>query len=211
MLLGGVLFFLLYFKLSDVYFSNHITFRIFHCTSLSLLSLKNTIYYGKSIIDSGSSLQTLYLSNESITLSLSNEDFYLKIIPIYFIIYIIYDLKHSYKRIDLLVHHLVCILWALINLRNNIGFLSFCVFSEGVTFAYVVPTFTNQLIYRLLFTVIFRFTIWIVMIYEKCYHLLDDDYILNIFNIIIATFMIFIDCVWFNQNYKKLKKICNRD
>ena len=59
--LSDVLFFLLYFRLSDVYFSNQFTFRSFHCSSLTLLSLKNTIYYGKSILDPYHSLQTLYL------------------------------------------------------------------------------------------------------------------------------------------------------
>ena len=92
-MISNVLFFLLYFRLTDVYFSNHLIFRAFHCGSLTLLSLKNTIYYGKSIIDSNNPLQSSY-STQQLTSSHYTEDFYLKIIPIYFILYIVYDLKH---------------------------------------------------------------------------------------------------------------------
>ena len=207
-MLSNVLFFLLYFRFTDVYFSNHLIFRAFHCGSLTLLSLKNTIYYGKSIIDSNNPLQTSY-STQPLTSSHYTEDFYLKIIPIYFILYIVYDLKNCNKRMDLLVHHLVCIVWASSNIHHNNGLISVCIFTEGVTIAYIIPTFKNQLIYRLLFTTIFRFPIWTFMIYEKFHNLSNHEYILNIFNFIVATFMIFIDCVWCVQNYKRLQKICN--
>ena len=110
---------------------------------------------------------------------------------------------------DLLVHHLVCIVWASSNIHHNNGLISVCIFTEGVTIAYIIPTFKNQLIYRLLFTTIFRFPIWTFMIYEKFHNLSNHEYILNIFNFIVATFMIFIDCVWCVQNYKRLQKICN--
>jgi hypothetical protein len=208
MLSGCVLFFLFYFRLSDVYISNHLTFRAFHCTSLALLSLKNTIYYGKSIIDHSNPLQTLYSTeSESITgLSIFhyNEDFYLKITPLYFILYIIYDLKHSYKRIDLLFHHLVCVLWAFANIRNLIGFMSFIIFAEGITFAYAINTFKNQLIYRLIFTTIIRFPVWLISLYYSIpnYAAINN---LDLFNFIIVLIMILLDCVWFNQNYKKLQ------
>jgi hypothetical protein len=205
MLLDGVFFLFLYLRLTDVYFSNSITFRAFHCTFLALLSLKNTIYYGESILDGNSSLQTLYLTNESITRSLSSNDehFYLKLVPLYFTVYIIYDLKHSYKRIDLLFHHLVCILWGFANIRHLIGFMSFTIFAEGITFAYAITIFKNQLIYRLIFTTIIRFPVWLITLY----HLIPNN--LDLFNVTILFMMILLDCVWFNQNYKKLQKICN--
>jgi hypothetical protein len=210
MLYGVVsLFFLLYFRLSDIYFSNHLTFRVFHCTSLALFSLKNTIYYGKSIIDRSNSLQTLH-STESITefSDYYNEHFYLKIIPLYFVTYLIYDLKHSYKRIDLLIHHLVCILWASANIRDFVGFISFDIFAEGVTFAYAITTLKNQLIYRLIFTIIIRFPIWLTTLYYSIpfYHA-EVFYKLDLFNFTVLLIMILMDCVWFNQNYKKLEKI----
>lgn len=217
MLCGDVLFFLLYFRLSDIYFSNHLTFRAYHCTSLALLSLKNTVYYGKSIIDRSNSIQTLY-SNESITggalSDYYNENFYLKIIPLYFIVYLLYDLKHSYKRIDLLFHHLVCILWVSANIRYFIGFISFVIFAEGITFAYAITTFKNQLIYRLIFTTIIRFPIWITTLYYSIsiYPVVVYPvaiYNLDLFNFTVVLIMILLDCLWFNQNYKKLEKICN--
>lgn len=215
MLCGDVLFFLLYFRLSDIYFSNHLTFRAFHCSSLALLSFKNTVYYGKSIVDRSSSIQTLY-SNESITSGVLsnyyNEDFYLKLIPLYFIVYLMYDLKHSYKRVDLLFHHLICILWGLTNIRHLIGFISFIIFAEGITFAYAITTLKNQLIYRLIFTIIIRFPIWIIALYSSIliypaavYPVVI--YNLNLFNFTVVLIMILLDFVWFNQNYKKLEKI----
>ena len=118
-MLSNVLFFLLYFRFTDVYFSNHLIFRAFHCGSLTLLSLKNAIYYGKSIIDSNNPLQTQPLTSSHYY----TEDFYLKIISIYFILYIVYDLKNCNKRMDLLVHHLVCIVWALSNIHHNNGLI----------------------------------------------------------------------------------------
>lgn len=210
MLFGSALFFLFYFRLSDVYFSNHLTFRAFHCTSLAMLSLKNTIYYGTSIIDRSNSLQTLY-SNESITgLSINyNEDFYLKITPLYFIFYLMYDLKHSYKRIDLLFHHIVCIVWALTNIRYLVGFISFIIFAEGITFAYAINTFKNQLIYRLIFTTMIRFPVWLITLYYSIPTYPAVVYNFDLFNFTIALIMILLDSVWFSQNYKKLEKIYN--
>jgi len=213
MLYGGVLFFLLYFRLSDIYISNHLRFRAFHCTSLALLSLKNIIYYGKSIIDHGNPLQTLYSSESKSITGLSifhynNEDFYLKITPLYFTVYIIYDLKHSYKRIDLLFHHLVCILWVFANIQNSIGFISFIIFAEGITFAYTINTFKNQLIYRLIFTSIIRFPVWLISLYHSIPNYPEINN-LDLLNFTILLLMILLDCMWFNQNYKKLQKICN--
>jgi multisubunit Na+/H+ antiporter MnhF subunit len=199
MVLNCVLFFLLYFRLTDVYFSNHLTFRAFHCSSLALLSLKNTIYYGKSIIDRSNSIQTLY-SNATITggvlSNYYNEHYYLKIIPLYFIVYLMYDLKHSYKRIDLFFHHLVCLLWALTNIRHLLGFMSFIIFAEGVTFAYAINIFKNQLMYRLIFSTTIRFPIWITTIHDAITNL-------DLFNFTITFIMFLLDCVWVNQNYKK--------
>lgn len=210
MLFGSALFFLFYIRLSDVYFSNHLTFRAFHCSSLAMLSLKNTIYYGTSIIDRSNSLQTLYL-NESITeLSINyNENFYLKITPLYFIVYLMYDLKHSYKRIDLLFHHLVCIVWTLTSIRYFVGFISFNIFAEGITFAYAINTFKNQLIYRLIFTIMIRFPVWLTTLYYSIPTYPAVVYNFELFHFTIALIMILLDCVWFSQNYKKLEKICN--
>jgi hypothetical protein len=211
MLLSGTLFFLLYFRLTDLYFSNHLTFRAFHCTFLATLSLKNTIYYGNPIIDRNSSIQTLYSYNESaaVTGLFSNDEhFYLKITPLYFITYIFYDLKHSYKRIDLLVHHIISSLWFWANLRDAVGTISFIIFAEGVTFAYVIPTLQNQLIYRLIFSTIIRFPIWLTCLYSL-YFYPSANYKLELFNVIVVLLMTFLECVWFNQNYKKLKTIYN--
>ena len=210
MISGGILFFLLYIRLSDIYFSNPFTFRAFHCSSLALLSLKNTVYYGRSIIDRNSSLQNLYLTESITGLSINyNEDLYLKVTPLYFILYLIYDLKHSYKRVDLLFHHLVCILWASTNIRHFIGFISFIIFAEGITFAYAITTLKNQLIYRLIFTTIIRFPIWITTLYYSISIYPAVIYNLDLFNFTVVLVMILLDCVWFNQNYKKLEKIYN--
>jgi hypothetical protein len=210
-MLLDILFFLFYFKLSEIYVSNQMIFRAFHCTSLALLSLKNTFYYGTQIINFHSSLQTLY-SAQPLTLLSSNyysEDFYLKIIPVYFILYIVYDLKNCTKRIDLFFHHVVCIIWGLLNFNSRIGLISFAIFPEGVTFAYMISTFKYQLIYRLLFTTIFRFPVWTIMIYAQYTMYVPRYDFMYVLNETITVIMILMDCVWCFQNYKKLKKICN--
>lgn len=215
-MLSEILFFLLYFGLSDVYFSNQFTFRSFHCSSLALLSLKNTLYYGKSVLDPYNSLQTVYLYSNQANTTFNNyghEDFHLKclrIIPIYFIVYIFYDLKHCHKRIDLLFHHTVCLLWMYFNITHFIGFISFIILAEGVTFAYAINTFKNQLIYRLVFTFFVRFPVWIIASYH--YYLSYNSYnvdntLIFLFNSTIFSTMILMDCVWVSQNLKKLKQV----
>jgi hypothetical protein len=216
-MLCDVLIILLYIRATDLYVSNNLMFRAFHCTSLTFLSLRNTIYYGTSIVNCSSSIQKLHSIEPSHSLlSLSttyfSEDFYLKIIPIYFILYIVYDLKNCTKRIDLLFHHVVCVSWALLNFKHNVGFISFTIFSEGVTFAYIIKAFKNQLIYRLLFTTIFRFPVWTVLLYRQHTTYVPGYDFLYFFNNIIATTMILMDCVWFTQNVNKLQKIMkNKD
>jgi hypothetical protein len=216
--LSDVLFFLLYFRLSDVYFSNQFTFRSFHCSSLTLLSLKNTIYYGKSILDPYHSLQTLYLhTNQTNNATFyshnshDDNDFCLKIIPVYFVVYIFYDLKHCHKRTELLIHHIVCLLWAYNSIAHFIGFISFIILAEGITFAYTIDKLKNQLIYRLIFTFFVRFPIWTISLFSfypvyPIYHV--ENLYLYVFNIIIFFIMILMDCIWFTQNFKKLKKLC---
>lgn len=213
-MLSEVLFFLLYFRLSDLYFLNQFTFRSFHCSSLALLSLKNTMYYGKSILDPYHSLQTIHLqSNQLNTTSngYGHEDFHLKIIPVYFIVYIVYDLKHCHKRIDLLIHHTVCLLWGYINITRFIGFISFFILAEGITFAYTINTLKNQLIYRLIFTFFVRFPIWIIGSYYYYFSYNTYNTVIYLFNHTIIFIMILMDCVWFSQNLKKLKQICRRE
>ena len=181
-MLSEVLFFLLYLRLSDVYFLNQFTFRSFHCGSLALLSLKNTMHYGKSILDLNHSLQTIYLqhsnqsSNNTFTNTITSNSYYdynedfnlkcLKIIPIYFVVYIFYDLKHCHKRIDLLIHHTMCLLWAYTNITQFVGVISFIILAEGVTFAYAIDKVKNQLIYRLIFTFFVRFSIWTISLFS---------------------------------------------
>lgn len=211
-MLSELLFFLLYFRLSDVFFSNPFTFRSFHCSSLALLSLKNTIYYGKSIIDPFHSLQTLYLhtnqSNNETFYSYHDKDFYLKIIPIYFTVYIFYDLKHCIKRIELFIHHIICLSWAYFSIPYFIGFISFIILAEGVTFAYTINTLKNQLIYRLIFTCFVRFPIWIIALFSF-YPIFHVDNLIHLFYHIIGFIMVIMDCMWFTQNFKKLKQICD--
>lgn len=217
-MLSEVLFFLLYFRLSDLYFSNQFTFRSVHCSSLALLSLKNTMYYGKSILDPYHSLQTIHLqSNQLNTTSngYGHEDFHLKcltIIPIYFIVYIFYDLKHCHKRIDLLIHHTICLLWVYVNINHLVGFISFNILAEGITFAYTINTLKNQLIYRLIFTFFVRFPIWIISSYYYYFFSYNiHNTLIYLFNHTIMFIMILMDCVWFSQNLKKLKQICERE
>lgn len=211
-MLSEVLFFLLYFRLSDLYFSNQFTFRSFHCSSLALLSLKNIMYYGKSILDPYHSLQTIHLqSSQPNTTSngyYDDQDFYLKIIPVYFIVYIVYDLKHCHKRIDLLIHHIICLLWCCINITRFIGFISFFILAEGGTFAYTINTLKNQLIYRLIFTFFVRFPIWIIGSYYYYFSYNSYNTLIYLFNHTIIFIMSLMDCVWFSQNFKKLKQIC---
>ena len=213
-MLSEVLFLLLYFRLSDVYFSNQFTFRSFHCSSLALLSLKNTIYYGKSIIDPYHSLQTLHLhtnqTSQASFYSYNDKDFYLKIIPVYFVVYLLYDLKHCNKRIELFIHHIVCLLWAYIAIAHFIGFISFIIFAEGVTFAYAIDKVKNQLIYRLIFTFFVRFPIWIICLFSTypIIHVENLHMLHILFAFTILFIMILMDCMWFTQYFKKLKKIC---
>lgn len=213
-MLPDVLFFLLYFRLSDLYFSNQFTFRSVHCSSLALLSLKNIIYYGKLILDPYHSLQTIYLYSSTTSNGYGHEDFHfkcLRIIPVYFIVYIVYDLKHCYKRIDLLIHHTVCLLWWCINITRFIGFISFFILAEGITFAYTINTLKNQLIYRLIFTFFVRFPIWIIGSYYYYFSYNIHNTLIYLFNHTIMFIMILMDCVWFSQNLKKLKQICKRE
>lgn len=202
------LFLLCYLKLSDVFISNQIIFRSFHCSSLALLSLKNTIHYGlTNIVDPYSSIQKLY-SNSSLSLIFfeKNEendyqDFYLKIIPFYFFSYLMYDLKNCYKRCDLFIHHIVCLIWVLLNYTYYLGFISLIIMAEGVTFAYFIHMQKYQYMYRLLFTTFIRFPIWIKHIHMIYYFLHDD-----ILNLCVFIFMFFMDCIWFKQNLNKIKQ-----
>lgn len=209
-MLSEVLFFLLYFRLSDVYFSNQFTFRSFHCSSLALLSLKNTIYYGESIVDPYHSLQTLHTNQTNNVTFYSNhdKDFYLKIIPVYFLVYLFYDLKNCNKRIELFIHHIVCFLWTYFSIPHFLGFISFNILAEGVTFAYTIDTLKNQLIYRLVFTFFVRFPIWIICLFSIYPTHQSENLYLYIFNITISFIMILMDCMWCAQNFKKLKQIC---
>jgi hypothetical protein len=209
-MLSEVLFLLLYFRLSDVYFSNQFTFRSFHCSSLALLSLKNTIYYGKSIVDPYHSLQTLHSHTNKTNLTFyshDDEDFYLKIIPVYFVVYIFYDLKHCTKRIDLFIHHIICFLWGYLAFAHLIGFISFIILAEGVTFAYTIGKVRNQLIYRLIFTFFVRFPIWIISLFST-YPVVHVENLHILFAFTIIFIMILMDCMWVIQNFKKLKQIC---
>jgi len=209
-MLPDVLFFLLYFRLSDLCFSNQFTFRSFHCTSIALLSLKNTMYYGKSMLDPYHSLQTIYLHSSTTSNGYGHEDFHfkcLRIIPVYFLVYIFYDLKHCHKRFDLLIHHMMCLLWGYINIARFVGFISFFILAEGITFAYTINTFKNQLIYRLVFTFFIRFPIWIIVSYYYYFSYNIHNTLIYLFNHTIIFIMILMDSIWFSQNLKKLKQL----
>lgn len=210
-MLYDILFILFYLKLTNTYFLNHLIFRAFHCTSLAILSLKNITDYGKSITDINSPIQTLYSTQPvtflSPTSNYYSEYFYLKLTPVYFIVYLIYDLKHCNKRIDLLLHHIICIFWTYLNIHVTLGFIMICIFTEGITFAYLIPTFKNQLIYRLIFTTIIRFPIWIfVYTYYYFYNDVKADFLFYFNGFVIATMML-LDYMWSVQNYKKLQLI----
>lgn len=211
-LLSQVLFLLLYLKISDVYISNEVIFRSFHCTSLALLSLKNTLHYGLSnVLEFQHPIQTM-LSNVSFSLNAfefdknkeSNyEDLFLKLIPFYFLTYLVYDLKHCYKRYDLFIHHITCFAWCTINYKYFLGYISFVIVAEGVTFAYFINLVKYQCIFRLLFTTTVRFPLWITsLLIIKSYQVSHNKEI----NIFVFIFMFFMDCIWFSQNLKKLKK-----
>jgi len=212
-----IFIFLFYFKITETFLSEQ-KFRAYHCSSLTLLSLKNTIYYGWTILDSSNPIQTIYNSsnaynyyNYSTYANYSTHIFYIKIIPIYFITYILYDLKYFFnkknKRIDLFVHHIVSFIWGIINFKDNLGFISYVILNEGLTFAYFIINLKSQLIYRLIFTLFIRFPVWLTTTfnsytrYHKTYSFRD------LFNLFIVTFMILLDCVWFIQNFKKLKQL----
>jgi len=222
-MLSELLFFLFYLKLSDLYFVNQNIFRAFHCTSLALLSLKNTVYYGTSLIDYKNPIQTIF----SIPSSISNTSsdmynvyhiyndydyngyyYYLKVVVLYFYTYILYDLKHCYKRYDLFMHHIVCLPWVFLNYKHYIGFISFIIMAEGVTFAYFINTFKYQLVYRLLFTFIVRFPIWITCIYN-IYNIYSFNVLssLDLFNACVFMFMFGMDSIWSSNNLKKLKQL----
>jgi hypothetical protein len=211
-LLSQALLLLLYLRVSDVYISNQPIFRSFHCTSLSLLSLKNTLRYGLSnMLEMKHPIQTMLLD---VSFSLdkknkennyqNNEDFFLKIIPFYFLTYLLYDLKHCYKRYDLFIHHVTCFIWCTLNYKNFLGFISFIIMAEGVTFAYFITSIKYQCIYRLLFTTFVRFPIWLINII-KIIKFYNEIYIKEI-NACIFTVMFFMDCIWFNQTLKKVKQ-----
>ena len=213
-ILSQVLFLFLYLKISDVYISNQVIFRSFHCTSLALLSLKNTLHYGlTSVTEIHHPIQRL-LSNVSFTfdgfekkkeVNYQNDgDFFLKIIPFYFLTYLVYDVKHCYKRFDLFIHHITCIAWGILNYSHFLANISFIIMAEGVTFAYVIKNVKYQCIYRLLFTTFIRFPIWIISI-KSIIKFYNEIHVREL-NACILIFMFFMDCIWFNQNLKKLKQ-----
>ena len=218
-MLSELLFFLFYLKLSDLYFVNQNSFRAFHCTSLALLSLKNTVYYGMSLIDIQNPIQKIFSITSNTSSDVYNiyniyndydydyNGYYLKVIVLYFYAYILYDLKHCYKRYDLFMHHIVCLPWVFLNYKQHIGFMSFVIMAEGVTFAYFITAFNYQLVYRLLFTFIVRFPIWIMCIYNIYSHSFSVLSLLDLFNVCVLVFMFGMDCLWSSNNFKKLKQL----
>ena len=138
--LSEILFLLFYLRISDVYICNKFIFRSFHCTSLALLSLKNTIQYGYfTLVDPQHPVQTV-LSNYSFSFNMFHEskehnyqndkDFFIKFILFYFLTYLAYDLKHCYKRNDLFIHHIVCFIWSMLNYNHNLGYISTVITAE---------------------------------------------------------------------------------
>ena len=121
--------------------------------------------------------------------------------------YLFYDLKHCTKRIELFIHHLVCFLWGYFTFARLIGFISFVILAEGVTFAYSIGKVRNQLIYRLIFTFFVRFPIWIICLFS-IYPIHQSEKLLFPFNITSMFIIILMDCMWVTQYFKKLKKIC---
>lgn len=209
-MVSELLFFLFYLKVSETYIVHQNIFRAFHCTSLALLSLKNTIHYGAtSLLDVENPIQKIYSNSSYIHHdnhdNHDNDGYYLKIIMLYFFAYILYDLKQSYKRYDLFIHHIVCLLWGFFNYKHFIGFISVVIMAEGVTFAYFINTFRYQLVYRLLYTLIVRFPIWITCTYHI--YLFDVLSLLDLFNACVLVFMFGMDYVWCANNFKKLKQL----
>ena len=206
-MLSELLFFLFYLKLSDLYFVKQNSFRAFHCTSLALLSLKNTVYYGTSLIDYKNPIQNIFSVKSNTSSDVYNDydynGYYLKVIVLYFYAYILYDLKHCYKRYDLFMHHIVCLPWGFLNYKQHIGFMSFVIMAEGVTFAYFINTFKYQLVYRLLYTLIVRFPIWISVFF----YLFNVSSLLDLFNMCVLVFMFGMDFIWSSNNLKKLKQL----
>lgn len=210
-MLSELLFFLFYLKLSDLYFVKQNSFRAFHCTSLALLSLKNTVYYGTSLIDYKNPIQNIFSVKSNTSSDVYNDydynGYYLKVIVLYFYAYILYDLKHCYKRYDLFMHHIVCLPWGFLNYKQHIGFMSFVIMAEGVTFAYFITAFNYQLVYRLLFTFIVRFPIWIMCIYNIYSHSFSVLSLLDLFNVCVLVFMFGMDSMWSINNFKKMKQL----
>ena len=185
-MLSELLFFLFYLKLSDLYFVKQNSFRAFHCTSLALLSLKNTVYYGTSLIDYKNPIQNIFSVKSNTSSDVYNDydynGYYLKVIVLYFYAYILYDLKHCYKRYDLFMHHIVCLPWGFLNYKQHIGFMSFVIMAEGVTF-------------------------WIMCIYNIYSHSFSVLSLLDLFNVCVLVFMFGMDCLWSSNNFKKLKQL----
>lgn len=212
-MVSELLFFLFYFKVSETYIVNQNIFRAFHCTSLALLSLKNTVYYGgTSLLDVQNPIQKIYSnSNSSHMFDVyynDNDDnnYYLKFIALYFVAYILYDLKNCCKRYDLFIHHIVCVIWGFFNYKYFIGFISVIIMAEGVTFAYFIHAFKYQLVYRLLYTFIVRFPIW-VSVYKSYLFKFNDLSLLDLFNACVLVFMFGMDSMWSINNFKKMKQL----
>jgi len=209
-MVSELLFFLFYFKVSETYIVNQNIFRAFHCTSLALLSLKNTIHYGGTLLlDVENPIQKIYSNSNSshmfdVYYNKNDNGYYLKFIALYFLAYIFYDLKTCCKRYDLLIHHIVCILWGVLNYEYMIGFISVIIMAEGVTFAYFINTFKYQLVYRLLYTLIVRFPIWISVCNS---YLFNVSSLLDLFNMCVLVFMFGMDFIWSSNNLKKLKQL----
>ena len=73
-----LLFFLFYLKVSETYIVHQNIFRAFHCTSLALLSLKNTIYYGAtSLLGVENPIQKIYSNSSYIHNHNDNDGYYL--------------------------------------------------------------------------------------------------------------------------------------
>jgi hypothetical protein len=106
---------------------------------------------------------------------------------------------------------MMCLLWGYINITRFVGFISFIILAEGITFAYTINTFKNQLIYRLVFTFFIRFPVWIIVSYHYYYSFYSsynvDNTLIYLFNYTIVSSMILMDSIWFSQNLKKVKQL----
>jgi hypothetical protein len=155
-------------------------FRAFQCLCLSLLSVYNLF-----IMDLSTLQKQTVVDLPSVSM-----------ISTYIQVYLIYDLKNAWKRMDLFIHHIVVILWVYINHSTSIA--SLCILNEIVTTSYLISKPVNQWLFRILIVCFIRYPIWIIT-YFTTYESTHLSFAPLLINKIIIYLMLGLDLIWLRK------------